>query len=692
MAADNEAAEFEKQQELQREEARKAQEAEAEAKRKEAEAMEEMMKQEAERFESETQDLQETLNSNKSKLLAARQEIRTAQSWDRYLLCNGTPDPTVQCELNTFTSLSKDEISTTQDVNEVLDDVEAALDLINELDGVMALDKLVGTEENHAAYKEGVNSLQTLIEAKVDNVTFNVMQTAEKFADNESQNLLIEKESPRVKFSLWGNLAKNPRQKEFELETDRFTMEIPKTLANADVAVRLIHTSFDFLSPKCRSFESKKKLVPKTPSRPPTAAASPEGAVKEAEGEADEVVPEDSLDKDIEKQPSRMASGLASKEPTIDDRPPTPSEVDDLDEDVVDLRAMSTVGGVMYLDMLKLPPQAKKVGNWVLQNITESGLERIPNPQPEEEKEEVDEEAKEEETETAITQVTKELTWPLLNMSFTVADNAIFTEEPQLARWEDSQQCWRTDGFEEVEYQEETGTISFKSQFIGPIVTLQDTYNNMPFQSWEIRPQGPNCIIFTLIAATVELEITLKEGMCCLNSPEDIELDGIRNKWFQSHILMQKLVDAGINVFPAEDADKYVSISVKNEELESSVYEQMALAAGAFAFSWSRWNADCGENRQIIRGAENLTNDPVDEDVWQNFSCEPQKSYMLKCTDDDDDLFDDKVEGTKFHPDLFHCLKEGATDEAVTVIGNSSYLFIDTVSTWLFATKVLTFS
>ena len=27
-------------------------------------------------------------------------------------------------------------------------------------------------------------------------------------------------------------------------------MEIPKTLANADVAVRLIHTSFDFLSPK----------------------------------------------------------------------------------------------------------------------------------------------------------------------------------------------------------------------------------------------------------------------------------------------------------------------------------------------------------------------------------------------------------------------------------------------------------
>ena len=116
----------------------------------------------------------------------------------------------------------------------------------------------------------------------------------------------------------------------------------------------------------------------------------------------------------------------------------------------------------------------------------------------------------------------------------------------------------------------------------------------MPFQSWEIRPHGPGCVIFTLIAASVELEISIKENACCLNSPEDYELDGIRNKWLPSelrlpktwrilfrrllfysfcfrsltnslpgHILIQKLMAAGINVFPSEDADKYVSISNK---------------------------------------------------------------------------------------------------------------------------------
>ena len=46
---------------------------------------------------------------------------------------------------------------------------------------------------------QGIDSLQGLIETKVDNVTFNVMRTAEKFADPDSLNLLIEKESPRVK-------------------------------------------------------------------------------------------------------------------------------------------------------------------------------------------------------------------------------------------------------------------------------------------------------------------------------------------------------------------------------------------------------------------------------------------------------------------------------------------------------------
>ena len=54
-----------------------------------------------------------------------------------------------------------------------------------------------------------------------------------------------------------------------------------------------------------------------------------------------------------------------------------------------------------------------------------------------------------------------------------------------------------------------------------------------------------------------------------------------------------------------------------------------------------------GEKRLVIRAAESLHNKPVDEDLWVNVSCEPQKCYVLKCTDDDDELFDEKLEESK---------------------------------------------
>ena len=64
----------------------------------------------------------------------------------------------------------------------------------------------------------------------------------------------------------------------------------------------------------------------------------------------------------------------------------------------------------------------------------------------------------------------------------------------------------------------------------------------------------------------------------------------------------------------------FISIpSSQEDEIETLMYEQMALASSAFAFSWSRWNADCGEKRMIVRAAENLTTQPVDEDMWKNY-------------------------------------------------------------------------
>jgi cancer susceptibility candidate protein 1 len=46
--------------------------------------------------------------------------------------------------------------------------------------------------------------------------------------------------------------------------------------------------------------------------------------------------------------------------------------------------ALMAVGGVLYIDLLTLPPQAKKVKHWVLRQVTPlaSNVVRIPYPIP----------------------------------------------------------------------------------------------------------------------------------------------------------------------------------------------------------------------------------------------------------------------------------------------------------------------
>lgn len=45
---------------------------------------------------------------------------------------------------------------------------------------------------------------------------------------------------------------------------------------------------------------------------------------------------------------------------------------------------------------------------------------------------------------------------------------------------------------------------------------FQDLYLNMPFQSWELRPHATNSCLFTLIAASIELEIEIKVYECII--------------------------------------------------------------------------------------------------------------------------------------------------------------------------------
>jgi len=56
-----------------------------------------------------------------------------------------------------------------------------------------------------------ITRIRTIISAKVDRITSNVLgEGSEKYLDSES-NLKLEHRISKMAFCIWGNLSKNPR-------------------------------------------------------------------------------------------------------------------------------------------------------------------------------------------------------------------------------------------------------------------------------------------------------------------------------------------------------------------------------------------------------------------------------------------------------------------------------------------------
>lgn len=71
-------------------------------------------------------------------------------------------------------------------------------------------------------------------------------------------------------------------------------------------------------------------------------------------------------------------------------------------------------------------------------------------------------------------------------------------------------QHWRADCISEASYDAETRSISFKMDAFYAFTLLQESYTNMPFQSWELRPLGLDSALFTITGALIEVSITVK--------------------------------------------------------------------------------------------------------------------------------------------------------------------------------------
>ncbi|XP_033752163.1 LOW QUALITY PROTEIN: axonemal 84 kDa protein-like [Pecten maximus] len=716
----------------QEEDERKAQEDEearekAAVEEKERKAKEKQVAAEKKKLENEEKknrsiemrELTQIVERNRDALNELHNNRRKKAKWARYMRCDGSPDPIIAGEINTYINLRMEDREH-DDVESVLQASKLDISLINELDFLLEdtpPEELSADEV--ARYMETKEDLQTLMKTKLDFATMKLLQEASVRADPETLNLQYAIKNEDTCLSVWGNLSKNPRIKSFEFAKQGFTFDIPRLLTLSDCGIRVLDPKYDHYSPTCKSFHPRPKKQPEPEVVPEEEVPAVEEACsceeeKKEVGEEEAPVEREETDlmaalKELEDGPKdeneeEKKEEEEEKEEEVEEfeerATPEPQEWEDFaeDDDIVDLRANDIVGGVLHFDLMHLPPQPKSMASWTttllvdppeiqymdyVADIALAPPSATENDTPTQEKKEKEQ-----------AQETKRDEKPPIGVTMKLPSEVLFSEEPLIARWDYTKKHWKQDGFSDMKYDEDKREFFFKTAYFGTFALMQDSHLNMPFQSWEIRPHGTNSAVLTIIAAIVEIEIEIKDSVCCLSKPEDRpELDKIRNVWVTPMELVKMLKHAGINVFPAVDSSKYVSIQNKHPIVAESAYEQIALTASSFAYSWSKWNGEIQERDKIFfQVSECLQDEPLLEEDWGVFLMTKRRSMKLNLSDFDETYNEEMADGTVFKSNLYHLVEDLATPAAKERIVNTSFQFVDCVTQILKSTKLLTFA
>ncbi|KAF6117760.1 hypothetical protein HJG60_002081 [Phyllostomus discolor] len=558
-------------------------------------------------------------------------------------------------------------------------------------------------DKDTAQYRGSILELQELLHLKFDVATELLLRQASTLADLDTGNMEKVIQDENVTLYVWANLKKNPRYRNIRCSEIRTAFEIPRILATSDIALRLLHTHYDHVTPL--------HPVP-TSCQLPTSMES--HSVKD---EANNV--EGAISKEFQeeyKQPENERNSVQEEGIKVEEQGDTETQMDStqeesedtkyklemkllseivsaaqllllenaaertyfFEENEVDIFQFTSLGGVYHLDILELPPQCKPVKGWMIMEILKEGLQKYVYPP-----------ATTEDLET-------ENAFPPVDVMLEVHKNVIFFENPTIARWDAEGKHWKTDGISNVFYKSGERLITFSLEIFGPITLIQDTHINMPYQSWELRPLDENQVRLTVTTVFTEIHIQIKGDLCMLAS---IKLKNkshysiLEGKWMTLYSFIIALKEVGLNIFPTAHSHFYVVTNYKVPLVEMKAYRQMSLLSPAFAFGWSRWNMQCGSNNVVFKVSEHLTNEePIQNSNWALLMFNGDRAQRLKI-DEHSEAFSEAVkEETEFHSTVYHMVKDFASEGAMEKVRSSDCQFIDTLCHLLLSIRLLSYS
>ncbi|XP_006867014.1 PREDICTED: protein CASC1 [Chrysochloris asiatica] len=634
-----------------------------------------------------------------------KRENRLLSRWKHYIQCDGSPDPSVPQEMNTFISLWKEE--TKETFEEVIEKSKLVLNLIEKLKLILLETPLYDLEDKNIKQYEGsIQDLKELLHFKFNVATEILLRQASTWADLDSGNMEKIIHDENVTLYVWANLKKNPRYRSIRFSETKIGFEIPRMLATCDIALRLLHTHYDHVTPlrsvlrplkveqltstimdavedqvKDVADEASSNEDQEEPKQPESGCTTVKEEVKlEEEGDAEvqtgSVVEEESEAIKFDGEMKLLSETVSAAQLLLVENACEKPEFFETNE--VDLFQFTTLGGVYHLDILELPPQCKPVNGWMIVEITKEGLQKYIYP-PE-----------------TTEDVETENIFPPIEVTLKVHENVLFFEEPMLARWDLEGKYWRTDGISHVTYNSEDGLVTFNLDTFGPITLIQETHINMPYQSWELRPLEENKVLLTVTTVFTEIQIQIKENLCMLASIKlrsEKHFTILKGKWMTPIQFIIALKEIGLNIFPTAHSHFYVVVNSKVPVVEMKAYRQMALLSSAFAFSWSKWNLQCDSSKVVFQVKEHLNREPDTEySNWALLMFSGNRAQRLKISEDSDTFSEALKDETEFHSTLYHMIKDFASEEAIGKVKSSNCMLIDSVCHMLLSIRFLSYS
>ncbi|XP_018354810.1 PREDICTED: protein CASC1-like [Trachymyrmex septentrionalis] len=369
----------------------------------------------------------------------------------------------------------------------------------------------------------------------------------------------------------------------------------------------------------------------------------------------------------------------------------------------INLRKYRILGGVLHIDLVYQPPQPKDMRRDIMLTTLQIPKElksvpfykpyKAPPPAPDSERTPEVIEAEMKALETAMEE--------LALVTLKLPSSIIWFEPPLVAHWIPEKKIWSTQDVHDIKYNEEKQTITFRTGRLGIHGLATFKFINIPFQSWELKPEISRNVhggvVLNVSAAIVQAEFIVREDLVCLNSLAggmSTSFNEIIGKYMKLHILIEKMRNAGCDLFPERDAFSYMkALPVKHPVTERHLRECMALLCTAYTFSWSRWNAS-RHSREIVIQFKELHGCVSKERTNLTLLITPLKTVTVSCTEVSSEFSSVPLDGenSKFYADLYHLALKNAGIKSRILMKNISFKLVNTVAELLGRTNVINMS